>query len=169
MKLSEFKTQLGAHPAAHVVLALPAGGIVPRHYHVTEVGHVAKKFVDCGGKFRAAEGCVLQTWIAGERDDGHRLTAGKLQFILGLAESILPSGDLPVEVEYEDNVISQFPINEITFDGSELTVHLGSKHTDCLARERCGLPGEGGCAADAADEGACCAGAAGSGDKGCCG
>ena len=168
MKLSEFKAQLGVHPDAQVVIALPDGGTVPRHYHVTEVGHVAKKFVDCGGKFRAAESCVLQTWTASDRDDGHRLTAGKLHFILGLADSILPSGDLPVEVEYEEGVISQFPVGEITFGGSELTVHLGSKHTDCLARERCGLPGEGACATDTANEGACCAGAARSDDKGCC-
>jgi len=168
MKLSEFKTQLAAHPAAHVILSLPAGGIVPRHYHVTEIGHMAKKFVDCGGKFRATESCVLQTWTAAERDDGHRLTAGKLQFILGLADSILPSGDVPVEVEYEDGVISQFPVDEITFDGSELTVRLGSKHTDCPARERCGVPGEGACATDTAEEGVCCASPAGSNGKGCC-
>jgi len=147
MKLSEFKSQLGAHPAAPVIISLPDGGIVPRHFHVTEVGHVAKKFVDCGGKFRASESCVLQTWTASDRDDGHRLTAGKLKFILGLADSILPSADIPVEVEYEDGVISQFPVDELVFDGAELNVRLGLKHTDCLARERCGAPGEEGCAA----------------------
>ena len=168
MNLTEFKTLLAAHPAVPVVMALPAGGMVPRHFHVTEVGHVAKKFVDCGGKFRAAESCVLHTWTASDRDDGHRLTAGKLHSILGLADSILPSGDLPVEVEYEDGLISQFPVDEISFDEVELTVHLGAKHTDCLARERCGVPGEGAGAADGGEETACCAGAGKSSGKGCC-
>ncbi len=168
MKLSEFKSRLLAQPAAPVVIALPGGGFVPRHFHVTEVGHVAKKFVDCGGKFRAAESCVLQTWTASGHDDGHRLSAGKMNFILGLAGSILTSGELPVEVEYEDGAISQFPVDEITFDGAELTLHLGSKHTDCLARERCGVPGEGACATDGDEGTACCAGAVASEGQGCC-
>jgi len=168
MNLNDIKTQLGAHPAANVVLALPGGVIVPRHFHVTEVGHVAKKFVDCGGKFRTAESCVLQTWTSSEHDDGHPLTAGKLQFIVGLADSILPSGDLPVEVEYEEGVISQFPVEAITLVGSELTIQLGSKHSDCLARELCGVSaGEAG-ETEADSKAGCCAGAAGSAGKGCC-
>src|SRR5258708_247811 len=101
MKISEFRTQLRAHPEAHIAITLPDGGLVPLHFHVTEVGHVAKNYVDCGGKFRSSESCVLQTWIASDHDDGHRLTAGKLDFILGLADSILPSGEMPVEVEFE--------------------------------------------------------------------
>lgn len=168
MKLNEFKTQLGAHPAAPVVISLPDGGIVPRHFHVTEVGHIAKKFVDCGGKFRAAESCVLQTWTASGRDDGHRLTAGKLEHIIGLAASILPSGELPVEVEYEEGVISQYPVETVAFDGTALTVQLGRKHTDCFARERCGAPGEGACATEPEEEGACCVGAGKSDGQRCC-
>ncbi len=166
MNLNEFKSQLRAHPEAHVVVSLPTGGIVPRHFHVTEVGHVAKKFVDCGGKFRASDSCVLQTWTSSGHDDGHRLTAGKLAFILGLADRILPAGDVPVEVEYEDGVISQFPVEEITFGGAELNVQLGRKHTDCLARERCGVEGGDRCA-DGTETG-CCVGAGESKGQGCC-
>ena len=168
MTLTELKTLLAAHPAATVVVALPNGGTLPRHFHVTEVGHVAKQFVDCGGQFRVAESCVLQTWTASGRDDGHRLAAGKLRYILGLADSILPSGDLPVEVEYEEGATSQFPVEEVTLDGAELIVHLGSKHTDCLARARCGSSGEGDCAAEGGDEATCCAGAGPSAGKRCC-
>ncbi len=169
MILSEFKTRLRAHPEAQVVILLPGYGSIPRHYHVTEVGHVAKKFVDCGGKFRVSESCVLQTWIASNKDDGHRLTTGKLAFILGLADSLLPSSDLPVEIEYEDGVISQFPVQEITVEGTELTVHLGFKHTDCLARERCGVNGGDDSASGAKVEAGCCAGTAAPEGKGCCG
>jgi hypothetical protein len=165
MKLSEFQTQLRAHPDASVIVALPDGGTVPRHFHVTEVGHVAKQFVDCGGKFRAVETCVLQTWVRTAKDDGHRLTAGKLDYIVGLAQRILPSAELPVEVEYEDGVVSQFPIESITVTGAELTVHLGLKHTDCLARERCGAEG---CADETDEESGCCGAGAGAGAKSCC-
>ena len=161
MKLSEFKERLGAHPAAQVIFALPGGGSVPRHFHVTEVGHVAKNFVDCGGKFRASESCVLQTWTATDRDDGHRLTAGRLRHILGLADSILPSGDLPVEIEHEAGVVSQHPVEAINVEGAELTVHLGFKHTACLARERCGGKEDDAGAVGAGAESGCCGAASG--------
>jgi hypothetical protein len=162
MKLSELKTQLLAHPGQIVTILLPDGGRVPRHFHVTEVGHVAKKFVDCGGTFRAHDACVLQTWTGTAADDGHRLQAGRLAHILGLAHAILPTDELPVEVEYEDGIVSQFPLMEITASETELTLLLGLKHTDCLAREQCGV-GEGGdCATE--PEAACCGGK----KTGCC-
>ncbi|MDB6167625.1 MAG: hypothetical protein JWM88_489 [Verrucomicrobia bacterium] len=157
MKLSEFTAQLAASPEAEIVIALPGGAEVPRHFHVTEVGHVAKNFVDCGGKFRSTEACVLQAWTSGAADDGHRLTAGKLARILGLAAPILPSAELPVEVEFEHGVVSQFPIEEITTQMSTVRIRLGEKHTDCLARELCGVPQPGGYgSADSAQDAECC-------------
>ena len=166
MNLNELKVWLQKRPDVILAIALPDGRRVPAHYHVTEVGHVMKKFVDCGGKFRASETCVLQTHVGAAKDDGHRLTAGKLAHILGLAGSILPAGELPVEVEYEDGVISQFPLTGVELVGETLTLELGAKHTDCLARGKCGLEDGGGCDGGAADEpvarDSCCAMPAGS-------
>lgn len=161
MNLTELKSRLRAHPENIVSLALPDGRLVPAHYHITEVGHAAKKFVDCGGTFRTSEACVLQTWIG--REANHRLTAGKLAHILDLAQPVLPAHDLPVEVEYEDGAISQFPLVAISAAGAELRLQLGLKHTDCLARKECGET-EGG--DGDVDEAACCAGKAAS--PGCC-
>lgn len=164
MNLNEFKTQLAVHAGRHLTIHLPQGGLVPPHFHVTEVGHVAKKFVDCGGTFRTSETCVLQTWTGRERDDGHRLTAGKLAHILGLAQPILPASDLPVEVEYEDGVVSQFPIAAVVPEAEGLAIYLGMKHTACLAREKCGADDKGGCD-DTEAEVTCCGGEKSS----CCG
>lgn len=167
MNLKELKTHLSAHPDRNLALALPDGRRVPAHYHVTEVGHIAKNFVDCGGKFRAGEIIVLQTYFGSPKDDGHRLTAGRLVKILALADPILPSDDLPVEVEYEDGVISQFPVTGAGRAGDSLVLQLGRKHTDCLARERCGLADDcDGEAAPAKETGGCCAAPAGS--AACC-
>jgi hypothetical protein len=162
MNLIELKSQLRAQPELNVVLALPDGGRVPAHYHVTEVGHVTKKFIDCGGTVRASEACVLQTYFGSPKDDGHRLPAGKLAGILDLARSILPTSDLPVEVEYEDEVISQYPLAGIVVEGDSLVLQLGEKHTDCLAKDKCGITddeteGEGsGCCAAPTASGRCC-------------
>ena len=49
----------------------------------------------------------------------------------------------------EAGVISQFPLEDVAVDGGTLTLQLGLKHTDCLAKELCGANAEpaaaGGC------------------------
>jgi hypothetical protein len=142
MNISQFRDQLSAHSDKPILLILPDGGLVPSHFHVTEVGHVKKNFIDCGGTRRSVETCLLQTWVA--NDTEHRLRAGKLEQIFTLAGDILPSQDLPVEVEYEDDLTAQFPVIAHEIVDGALAFHLGWKHTDCLAKEKC-LPGVGCC------------------------
>ncbi len=167
MNLKELKICLQARPELTLALALPDGRRVPAHYHVTEVGHVAKKFVDCGGTFRATEACLLQIYIGSPPDDGHRLTAGKLVHILNLADSVLSSDELPVEVEYEDQSVSQYRVVGTGLIGDILTLQLDHKHTDCLAKHKCGIEEGGGCANETAEEtAACCVAPAGA--KACC-
>jgi hypothetical protein len=167
MNLPELKARLRAHPELNVSIRRPDGTAIPAHYHLTEVGHVAKNFVDCGGKFRASETCVLQTHFASPRDDGHRLTAGKFAKILDLAKPILPAEDLPVEVEYEASIISQAPLADISVVSGVLQLQLGSKHTECLAKEKCGLDEGCGCASEPEEEAdACCT--APTGGQRCC-
>jgi hypothetical protein len=137
MKLQELKAILQNHSNKQPRFILPDGKAIPSHFHITEVGHVKKEFVDCGGTLRTSESCVLQAWVAS--DEEHRLEAGKLNHILNLAGKILPSEDLEVEVEYEGNLISQFPITGVKTCGEELIFDLTTKHTDCLAKDSCGL------------------------------
>ena len=75
-------------------------------------------------------------------DTDHRLPSGKLAEIIGRALEPLGLGGLPVEIEYEDGVISQFPVVSVGA-GEVVTVHLGTKHTDCLAKEICLPPSAG--------------------------
>jgi len=44
-------------------------------------------------------------------------------------------GDLEIEVEYQDKTIGKYGLD---FNGSDFL--LTSKHTACLANDRCGLP-----------------------------
>ncbi|MCP5556327.1 MAG: hypothetical protein H7A55_01120 [Verrucomicrobiaceae bacterium] len=143
MTLTDFRAQLCAHSDKPLLLILPDGGLVPSHFHVTEVGHVKKNFIDCGGTRRSIETCLLQTWVANDTD--HRLVAGKLEQIFTIAGDVLPSQDLPVEVEYEDDLTAQFPVIAHEIIDGALAFHLGWKHTDCLAKEKC-LPDSGCCA-----------------------
>src|SRR5262245_4349480 len=108
MNFAELKTCLQKRPELNLALVLPDRRHVPAHSHVTEVGRETKDFVDCGGTFRHLETYVLQVHVGSLLDDGHRLTAGKLAKILGLAQPLVTSEELPVEVEHEDGLISRF-------------------------------------------------------------
>ncbi|HWD91781.1 MAG TPA: DUF6428 family protein [Verrucomicrobiae bacterium] len=137
MKISEFKNVLAEHRDKNVRFVLPTGTKIPPHAHVTEVARIDKRFIDCGGTFRTETTCRLQTWFADDTE--HRLTAGKLLIILEKSASFLESEDLDIDVEHEAPFISQFPISAVEADGQAVLVRLDTKHTDCLAQDRCGV------------------------------
>ncbi|MCZ2342736.1 MAG: DUF6428 family protein [Bacteroidales bacterium] len=138
MTLDELQATLSTACPVAVHLMLPDGAFVPAHFHITEVGRVQKDFIDCGGTIRSTAACVLQVWVA--TDTEHRLNTTKLRSILTLAAPLFPSPDIPVEVEYEAGVVSQYPLSAIEATPAGLLFHLGTKHTDCLAKDRCGVP-----------------------------
>lgn len=156
MNIRTLKHNLAQHPDKTVRFVLPDGEEIPFRYHVTEVGHVTRRFIDCGGTVRTQETCLLQAWVP-EGDPDHRLTAGKLSRILDLSAVVLPSDELSVEVEYQGDAVSQFTAEDVTVAGDALRIELGGKKTDCLARESCGLEsaGAGGCGCGN-EPGKCC-------------
>jgi len=139
MTVKEFCSVLARHPGEHMHWMLPDGDFVPSHYHITEVGRVRKDFIDCGGTVRSSESCVLQVWVADDVD--HRLETSKLSKVMGMASSLLGSDDLPVEVEYESGVLSQYPLGGAESTPKGVLFYLGNKHTACLAPDRCGVGG----------------------------
>lgn len=143
MKLNELITFLADNPSTSIQMILADQTPVPSHFHVTEVGFVRKDFIDCGGTVRSSSTCVLQVWVANDID--HRLDSSKLLKILDLGNRVLPSKDVPVEIEYEHGVISQYPLTAVDKTPSGLVLHLGSKHTACLAPDLCLV-----------DSGSCC-------------
>lgn len=135
MQSSSLQRVLKDHPNHQLAFILPDGGIIPRHAHITEVGRVDKTFLDCGATVRKTSFLCLQSWVADDTD--HRLQAGRLSAIIDRAFPILGNNDLEVELEYEDGVISQFPLTEVEVTPQELIFRLSLKHTDCLAKEIC--------------------------------
>jgi hypothetical protein len=148
-ELTALLTAFGDKPVSFV---LPDGGRVPAHAHITEVGRIDREFLDCGGVLRRTSFCCLQAWVADDTD--HRLSAGKLVTIIGRALEPLGLAALPVEVEYEDGLISQFPVVSVSA-GDAVVLHLGTKHTDCLAKEIC-LPAPGATESCCKPDSGCC-------------
>lgn len=131
MKLSEVKTVL--KELNTIGFKLPNGELVPNHFHVTEVGKVSKHFIDCGGTVRKEEVVNFQLWNAD--DYNHRLHPEKLLHIIELSEKTLDLDDVEIEVEYQADTIAKFGL---AFDGTNFL--LTSKQTDCLAKDKCGIP-----------------------------
>ncbi len=143
MTVKEFCRVLEDNPSAAMHWMLPDKSFVPAHYHITEVGKLRKDFIDCGGTVRSTTACLLQVWVAQDLD--HWLETTKLATIMRMAGPLLESDELPVEVEYEEGVISQYPIGGMEVTPSGLLFYLGMKHTACLAPEKCGVGGTGCC------------------------
>ena len=121
---------------------------MPAHFHITEVGRIDKAFIDCGGTIHRSSTCQLQVWVADDTD--HRFQPQGLAKVISAAKPLLESDDLPVEIEYEDCSISQYPIESAAAANGALVFQLSEKHTDCLAKSVC-LPGVKG-----VYEGSCC-------------
>ncbi len=155
MKISAFTAALAEQPTAALEFVFDDGETIPAEFHVTEVGHVTKRFVDCGGTLRSTETVQLQTWVS-PNDPDHRLTAGKLTSILGIAaKSVLPSRDMEVEIEYEGCAVSQFGVARAEHGDGVIRFHLVDKHTDCLAKEACGLEPSGCCGSETKADSCC--------------
>lgn len=133
MKLSAVKSALSQLET--IAFQLPNGELVPNHFHVTEVGEVNKNFIDCGGTVRNEKVVNFQLWNA--EDYNHRLHPEKLMHIIELSEQTLNIGDFEVEVEFQGQTIEKYGLD---FDGTNFL--LTSTQTDCLAKDKCGIPAE---------------------------
>ncbi len=133
MKLSEVKKSLANSNAVN--FKLPDGTFVPEHFHVTEIGLVTKHFIDCGGTVRTEKMANFQLWDA--YDVEHRLKPKKLLDIIALSEKILLLEDLEIEVEYQGDTIGKYGLD---FNGKDFL--LVTTQTNCLAKDKCGIPSE---------------------------
>ena len=133
MKLSEINEHLAKAEAIN--FKLPNGTFVPEHFHVTEVGQIVKKFIDCGGTLRHEKVTNFQLWNADDTD--HRLKPQKLMDIIALSEKVLGIEDSEIEVEYQMETIGKY---DLDFDGNNFVLVV--KQTDCLAKDNCGIPAE---------------------------
>ncbi|SEJ37265.1 hypothetical protein SAMN04488018_1297 [Myroides marinus] len=131
MKLSEVKVVL--EKLDRVDFQFEDGTFVAEHFHVTEVGQVTKKFIDCGGTIREEVKVSFQLWNAD--DYQHRLKAGKLLNIIRLSETKLGivDGEIEVEVQGKETIGKYF----LAFNGTHFL--LKNTLTACLAEDACGI------------------------------
>lgn len=132
MKLSEVKQLL--RKTSQLSFEIENDGMIPAHFHITEVGLVTKHFIDCGGTTRKEEKVIFQLWYD-DRDMDHRLSPTKLLSIIELSEEKLSLPSAEIEVEYQANTIGKFNLEH---NGTHFV--LTNTQTACLAEDQCGIP-----------------------------
>lgn len=131
MLLSEFKNKLKT--VTNVTFLKPDGSVVPSHFHITEVGQINKRFIDCGGTIRSEKNVSMQLWES--IDYWHRLEPSKLSSIIDISIEKLEIEDLEIEIEYQNDTIGKYGVN---FDNG--IFQLIALKTACLAIDSCGIP-----------------------------
>lgn len=131
MKLSALKSAL--ENLETLIFKLPNGETVPAHFHVTEVGEIKRKFIDCGGTFRNDTVINFQLWTSDDYD--HQLGVQTLQNIIELSEQKLNLSDIEIEVEYQEGTIGKYGL-----EVSGAVLQLTATQTACLAEDACGIP-----------------------------
>lgn len=129
----------------NVQISLPDGSFVPFCFHITEVGKIKKDFIDCGGVRHQSDYITLQVWIGD--DSEHRLQSEKLAKVISKGLSALQTEccgiadllTLPIEIEYDQKSISNYPLVDIKLTPSGVVLIAGEKHTACLAPDKCGV------------------------------
>lgn len=134
MTLVDLRNALETNSKRFLRFVLPDGDYIPAHAHVTEVGHVVRTFIDCGGLTGKEDKLVLQTHVGSDTD--HRLRSDRLAKILDLGNRVIPSAERDVDVEYDCCVVAQYLIAEARPEGDHLNLILQRGRTQCRARER---------------------------------
>src|SRR5206468_4193831 len=145
MRLHDLQDALEANPKTLPRFVLPNGEYIPAYAHVTEVGHLVRNFIDCGGLTGKEEKVVLQTHVGDDTE--HRLQSDRFAKILQLGNRVIPNADLDVDVEYDCCVVAQYPIAETQLRGQYLDLILKRGRTQCRARERRQAETAAGCCA----------------------
>lgn len=128
MLLSEFTEHLSTMQG--VSFTLPNQAVVAPHFHITEVGELNRKFIDCGGKIRTQTKINFQLWV--DTDIEHRLTSTKLIGVINKAKRSLELPDVEIQIEYQGITIENYGV-EKALNGFLLVPTT----TACLAPEAC--------------------------------
>lgn len=131
MLLSEFKHKLKT--ITEISFLKPDGLAVPKHFHITEVGQINKRFIDCGGTVRNENLVSMQLWES--TDFWHQLEPNKLLSIIDLSINKLGIEDAEIEIEYQEETIGKYGVD--FYNGA---FKLINTHTNCLAMDKCGIP-----------------------------
>lgn len=146
MKTNEFLSLLKDHSSKSLIFEYKTGKLVGANYHITEVKNITIDAVDCGANTDFWKETIVQLWESpkeiGKRD---YMSAYKALGILNRVDGIKPmEKDVEVKFEYSNSDFhtAQLFVNDFEISDDNLIIKLGVEHTDCKAKDECGVPME---------------------------
>jgi hypothetical protein len=130
MTLKEFSNHLRG--LENMAFFQEDGLAIDPHYHLTEVGIVSKRSIDCGMQKHDESQILLQLHYGADVD--HRLTPVKVNGILKKTSSELQLADLPVQIEMQGKTLEIYGL-----DSHPLGFQLKNLSTTCKAADACGI------------------------------
>jgi len=144
MKTNEFLSLLKEHPSKSLLFEYKSGHFVGANYHITEIKNITIDSVDCGAGTDFWKETIIQLWESPEEKDmGEYMSAYKALGILSKVDAIKPmEKEVEVKFEYSNSGFhtAQLFVNAYEVNGNQLIMKLGVEHTDCKAKETCGVP-----------------------------
>jgi hypothetical protein len=137
MNLKQLLSHLAANFLLPVSIRLPDGSMVPPHFHITEVGVVAKNSKDCGGENMSSAKAYMQIWVA--NDVEHRLLCKKFFDIIGKCVNQIIVDTMEVDFEYQNGTINTFKLDGLSVESDTIVLILGNYYTACMSPDKCGI------------------------------
>ena len=111
---------------------------------ITEVKNITVDSVDCGAQADFWKETIIQLWESpSELDKREYMSASKALGILNKVDS-MKRMEREVEVKFEysnaDFHTAQLFVNGVEMNEDQVIMKLGVKHTDCKAKDECGVP-----------------------------
>jgi Family of unknown function (DUF6428) len=139
MKTQDFISRLREAPAKRLVFANSDGATIHGGYHLTELKAASFDTVDCGAQKNQWNETIVQLWVPGEEENGEFMTAAKFLSIYDkVARLIALDATAEIRFEYGDENFppSNYHVQTIKENRTELRVHLQLPQTTCKARDR---------------------------------
>ncbi|MFT4781553.1 MAG: hypothetical protein ACJAZK_000093 [Psychroserpens sp.] len=144
MKTLELFSILEQHQDKTLLFEYTSNKFIGANYHITEVKHIKVDSVDCGAQTDSWNETIIQLWESPlERNRTKYMSVLKALAILKTVGK-MRSYDLASEIKFEYSNASfhtaQLFVNEFKIEENKVIFQLGTKKTDCKAKELCGVP-----------------------------
>lgn len=144
MTTNEFLTLLKEHPNKSLLFEYRNGHFVGANYHITEIKNITIDAVDCGAKTDFWKETIIQLWESPkEKDKREYMSSYKALGILNKVDAIKPmEKNVEVKFEYSNPNFhtAQLSVHGFDISADQIIMKLTVEHTDCKAKDECGVP-----------------------------
>ena len=139
MTTHDFISRLREAPAKQLVFTNFDGATIHGGYHLTELKAASFDTVDCGAQKNQWNETIVQLWVLEEQENGEFMTAAKFLSIYDKVARLIPidpTADIRFEYGDENFPPSNYHVENVSENWTELRVQLQLPQATCKARDR---------------------------------